>query len=210
MRPSRLIDPADRLRLETAVIEAEQHTAGEIVVVVSRACDDYASAGWRLAVVLAALALLGVGVFVPSVPLLGLLAAQAAALVAGHALARLDPVRRRLIAPELIETRVSERARRAFAENGLARTEGRTGILVFVALLEHRVIVLADEGIHRALGPDERWQEVVDLVTAGLRDGRVVEGLLAGVGRCGALLAAHVPAAERKPDELPNAVVLED
>ena len=55
MRPGKLLDPAARLRLEAAVLEAERDTAGEIVVVVARACDEYGSAGWRLGVSLAAL-----------------------------------------------------------------------------------------------------------------------------------------------------------
>jgi uncharacterized membrane protein len=39
MRPGKLLDPAARLRLEAAVLEAERDTAGEIVVVGARACD---------------------------------------------------------------------------------------------------------------------------------------------------------------------------
>src|SRR5690606_38102160 len=102
-------------------------------------------------------------------------------------------------------------ARRCFREQGLTRTRGRTGILLFVALRERRVVVLADAGIHRVLDPDERWEQVVDLVRAGLRDGRAVEGLEAGVRRCGEILARHVPVdPARDLDELPNAIVVED
>jgi len=79
-----------------------------------------------------------------------------------------------------------------------------------VALFERRAVVLADEGIHRALGPDERWDDVVAPVLAGLRDGRAADGLLAAVGRCGELLARRLPAAAREVNELPDPVVLED
>jgi putative membrane protein len=210
MRPTRLVDPAARQRLETTLFEVERHTRGEVVVVVVRACDEYGSAGWRLGVMLAALAFVALVVFAPPDTPWHLLAAQALALAAGHALARIDAIRRSLLPQPLVETRVAERARRAFAENGLAATRERTGILLFVALLERRVVVLADEGIHRALDPDERWQQVVDLAVAGLREGRAVDGLEAAVARCGEILARHVPAAEHDVDELPNRVVLED
>jgi putative membrane protein len=212
MRPSRLLDPADRQRIEAAVIEAERATRGEIVVAVVNASDEYGSAGWRLAVALAALVFLGLAQFRPDLPLLAYLAAQGAALLLGHALARLDPVRRLLVSDALAERRVRQRATRAFEQNGLGRTAGRTGILLLASLLERRVVVLADEGIHRVLDPGESWQEVVDLAVRGLREGRPAEGLVAAVGRCGEILARHLPADRlRDLDELPNPpLVLED
>jgi len=211
MRASELIDPAARQRLEAVVAEAERATGGEIVVAVVGACDEYGAVGWRLGVALAAATFLALGWFLPPLPWTAYLAAQAAALLAGHALGRIEPVRRALLSPRLVEERVAQRARRCFAEQGLARTRNRTGILIFVALLEHRVVVLADEGIHRALDPDESWQQVVDLAVAGLRAGRPVEGLEAAVRRCGEILARHLPADVPNPDELPNElVILED
>jgi putative membrane protein len=213
MRPTRLVDPAARQRLEATITEGERRSAGEIVLVIVRACDEYGSAGWRLGVVLAVLAFSALAAFAPQQDVWRYLAAQALALAAGHALARVDALRRRLLPQPLVEQRVAERARRAFAENGLARTQQRTGILVFVALLEHRVVVLADAGVHGRLDPNERgqtWEEVVDLAVAGLRAGRAVEGLDAALRRCGEILAATVPAPDHNPDELPNRVVLED
>ena len=210
MRPSRLLDPADRLRVEASVFEAEQATAGEIVVVVVRASDAYASAGWRLGLLLALLGFLGLASFVPAAPPLALLLAQALGLGLGHGLARLDPVRRRLVSEAVAEARTRERALRAFAENGLSRTRGRTGVLLFVSLLEHRVLVLADEGVDRVLDPDGSWQDVVALAVAGLREGRAAEGLVRALERLGEILHAHLPAPARNPDELPTALVLED
>jgi putative membrane protein len=211
MRPSQLVDAEARRRLEAAVVEAERATGGELVVAVVHACDEYGSAGWWAGCALAALAFLGLGIFVPALPWSVYLAAQAAALGAGHALARLDPVRRRLLSPGLVERRVAERARRCFAEAGLTRTRGRTGVLIFVTLLERRVVVLADEGIHRVLSPDESWQQVVDPAVDGLRRGRAIEGIEAAVRRCGEILAHHLPALQPDPDELPNPpLLLED
>lgn len=211
MRASELIDPAARQHLEAVVAEAERETGGEIVVAVVAACDEYGAVGWRLGVALAAAAFLGLGWFAPPLPWTAYLAAQAAGLLLGHGAARLEGVRRALLPAALVEQRVAARARRCFAEEGLTRTRGRTGILLFVALLEHRVVVLADEGIHRALDPDESWQQVVDLAVAGLRADRPVEGLAAAVRRCGEILARHLPAEVPNPDELPNRlVVLED
>jgi putative membrane protein len=207
---SDLLDPKARQRLEAAVLDAEGRTRGELVLAIARACDEYGAVGWWLGVGLAALAFLGLGLLAPPLPWTAYLGAQALALAAGLALARVDAVRRRLLPPALALQRTAERAARCFAEQGLSRTHGRTGILIFVALLERRVVVLADEGIDGVLDPDESWQGVVDVAVAGLREGHTVEGLEAAVRRCGAILARHLPAPERDPNELPNAVVLLD
>lgn len=210
MRARDLLNVADRMRIETAVQEAELGHSGEIVVVVVDACDEYGSAGWRFACVLAALALLGLGWLRPETTLAGLLGAQALALAAGHWLARRPALRRRLLPEPLVAQRVHERAMRAFAEHGLARTRGRTGVLLLLSALERRVVVLADEGVQRVLAPEERWEDVVALATAGLREGRAADGIVAAVRRCGEILARVVPQDGASPDELPRALVVEE
>ena len=184
-RPERLLDVDARAHLVEAVRAAERRTRGEIVLMVVRACDEYGSAGWRLGVALAVAAFCGLHAFAQPLPWWYYLLAQLAGLLLGHGLARLDPLRRGLLGPRLADERVHERARRAFLENGLARTHGRTGILIFVALLERRVVVL--------------------------RRGQALQGLEAAIHRCGEILVHHFPVSpERNTDELPNAVVIED
>jgi putative membrane protein len=209
--PERLLDVDARAHLVEAVRAAERRTRGEIVLMVVRACDEYGSAGWRLGVGLAVAAYCGLHAFAEPLPWWCYLLAQAAALLLGHGLARIDALRRLLLGQRLAAERVDARARRAFLENGLTRTQGRTGILLFVALLERRVVVLADEGIHRALDPGESWEQVVSLAVEGLRRGQAALGLEAAIHRCGEILVHHFPVSpERNTDELPNAVVLED
>ena len=210
MKPSRLLSPEDRLRIETAIAAAERETEGELAVVVVQACDAYAFVPMRLGVLLAALVLLAMVAAGGEVPAMALLGGQALALGTGLLLGRLPAVKRHLVSEAVQDARVGERARRAFAEHGLQRTRRRTGILLFVTLLEHRVVVLADEGIHRALGPGERWEDVVALILDGIRSGRAADGLLAAIARCAAMLAKHLPPAPVAEDEIRNLVVLED
>ena len=210
MRPSHLIDAAGRTSLEGTIAEIERETEGEVVLLVTRACDEYGAAGWKLGVSLAALAYLAAAAAAPGWPLWGYLALQACGLLAGHGLAHLEGVRRWLLPPELVERRLAERARRAFAEQGLERTRARTGVLLLVSTLERRVIVLGDSGIDAALDPDESWQRVIELATEGLRAGRPVDGLDAALRCCGDMLRRHVPARTPRVDQLPNAVVIED
>jgi putative membrane protein len=208
--PSVLLDPADRLRIEGAVLEAERNTAGEIVVAVVGSCAEYESAGWRLGATAALLGFLAAWIFAPEIGPGILLGAQAGGLVFGHLLARVQIIRRSLIPDRLMQECAERRAWSAFAENGLARTAERTGILLFVALFEQRVIVLGDEGVDQVLDPDESWDEVIDLLLAGVREQRATEGILAAVRRCGEILQMHLPAPPKNLDQLPTALILED
>lgn len=210
MKPTQLLGTEDRARIEAAVREAERGTRGEIVVAVVRACDDYATVPWRLAAAGAVLALLGGGLFAPELPLAGLLALQVGAVALAHGVCRADGVRRALVPEAELELRARQAALRAFAEHGVRKTRERTGILIFVALLEHRVVVLGDEAIDAALDPRTSWQQVVDRALAGIRAGRVADGLVDAVALCGEILARPLPSRADDRDEIQLALVLED
>jgi putative membrane protein len=210
MRPSELLGADGRERIVAAVREAEKTTSGEIVVAVVRQCDEYGAAGWRCGATLAALAYLGAALFLPSLATSAYLAIQVAALGLGHLAARIAPIRRVFISEATMQERAERRAAAAFAELGLRHTERQVGILILVALLEHRVVVLADRGINEALGPDESWEEIVELVLSGIRSGQPADGIVAAVGRCGEILAHPLPASANDRDEIRRELVIED
>jgi putative membrane protein len=200
MRPSNLIGPADRERIEAAVRSAEAGTSGEIVVQVVRRSDVFAVSPWRLAVLLAAIVLLGAEWFAPEASLLTLFGLQSAAVVFAHAACASDFVRRLGLREDELERAADRGALDAFRQHVLRRTEGRTGILIYVSLLEHRVVVLGEEAIDRALGEGETWDAVVADVLEGIRAGRAADGIVRAVERCGAMLAHPLPRAAHDQD----------
>jgi putative membrane protein len=199
-----LLTEAERARIDAAVEEAERETSGEIVPVVVRASDDYPGARWRLAVVFTFL-VAGVGL-AAGVELLWLLVAQLPALLLGHALAALPPILRLALSAREVEEEVRQRALQAFMELGLQNTRDRTGVLVFVSLLEHRIEVVADRGIDEH-APKEFWVGVVARLGVRLKHGELTEGVTEAVQSCGRLLAAHFPRRAGDTDELPSRVV---
>ncbi len=64
-----------------------------------------------------------------------------------------EVVRRRLSPARWLDVATERAARRAFDELAIAKTDARTGMLVFVALLERRVSLVPDEGIPSAIAP---------------------------------------------------------
>ena len=116
----------------------------------------------------------------------------------------IPPLRARLPTGESAAERVRRAAMDYFLSSDLRATQGRTGVLIFAALAEHRVEVLADEGVH-GLAPKDAWSGVVADLTAGLKAGQIADGFVAAVGRAGAILAEHAPRAGGEDrNELPD------
>lgn len=100
-----------------------------------------------------------------------------------------------------------DRAVEVFSRLRVWDTEGNSGVLIYVQLVDRRVEILADRGIHRRVG-DAPWQAICRAMEVDFGAGRFEAGALAGVTAVGALLARHFPAGDSNPDELPNSPVL--
>jgi putative membrane protein len=138
--------------------------------------------------------------------LLVYLALQAAVFALAAAVLSIPPIRALLPTGESPAERVRRAAMDFFLSSDLRATEGRTGVLIFAALAEHRVEVIADEGVH-ARAPKGAWDIVVTDLVAGLRAGAIADGFVSAVGRAGAILAEHAPRGPESSDrnELPDA-----
>jgi putative membrane protein len=107
-------------------------------------------------------------------------------------------VLRRLV-PRSVRTRaVDARAKQVFLDRGVTETRDRSGVLVFVSRLEHRVEILADKGIHERVGV-EGWKRHVDSIVSAIASDRTVDGLLEAIEAIGTELAEHFP---RRPDDI--------
>ncbi|MBI2501815.1 MAG: hypothetical protein HYW07_01110 [Candidatus Latescibacteria bacterium] len=207
-----LFTAEERERIAAAVKAAEQHTAGEIVPCIVARCDEYEEAVWRggaIAAFLAFAAFFCLRAFTTAWLPLGLGAMGAGVALAGGAgmvLVQWVPALRRLLAgEELMDRRVTQRAVQAFVEEEVFATRERTGILIFLSLLEHEVRVLGDAGINARVAPEE-WEEVVRRLVEGMRQGRPAQGLVEAIAQCGALLErCGVQRRADDTDELGNA-----
>jgi len=187
----------DHDRIADAVQEAEERTSGEIVPVVIEQCVEPDLAIWRgasvaalgaLVVVLAVTELTsswGMGwLYTPTgVGLVLTLAGTGGALAARF----IPPLTRILTGTDRLDLAVHQRAMQAFVEEEVFQTRDRTGILIFVSLMEHRIEVLGDTGINEQVEPDD-WTGVVDRIRTGLQNDNLTTGLVDAIGMCGRLL----------------------
>lgn len=106
------------------------------------------------------------------------------------------------------EDTVRLRAVRAFYEKGLYKTKNNTGVLFFLSLLERKVWVLADKGIHEKIG-QETLNKFASTVSQGIKDGRACDALCEAIKETGDLLSRYFPITPDDTDELPDEVMTE-
>jgi putative membrane protein len=106
------------------------------------------------------------------------------------------------------EKAVKERAVRTFYERGLYKTKKHTGVLFFLSLLEHKVWILADKGIHDKL-QQQALNKFARMISQGIREGRAPDALCDAITEVGEILWEHYPITDADTDELPNVVMYE-
>jgi putative membrane protein len=200
-------------RIEVAIAKAENTTSGEIVPLLVRRSSTVGH------VPILAFAFVMLTAFIFDVPGLladvtgnewigaGLCWLLAAAL--GFVASRFDIVDR-LLTPQPDQVhQVDMRAELEFFELDLSQTDGRTGVLLMISLMEHRAVILADKGISEKLDA-EVWQEVVALMIDGVKRGDLTGGMCAAIERCGSLLATEFPLAEGDVNELHDHLIVKN
>lgn len=200
-----ILTEAERIRIAEAIGRAEAGTAGEIVVLVAARAGLYRSPALALALAVA------LGLPWPLILLTHWSAAEIALAQAGGVLASLavtlnERVRIALTPRPWRHERARAAARHEFVAHGLTATQGRTGVLIYVALAERYAEIVADSAV-RARIPDGEWRVVLADLLAAAGRGELGPGLVAAVERVGGVLEAALPG-DRAGDELPNRVIV--
>ena len=107
------------------------------------------------------------------------------------------------------EKEVEQAAFTQFFAQGLHHTRKATGVLIYLSVLERKVWILGDRGINRVVQP-ERWQQLVDQLTEGIKAGRQAETLCQVVESVGGILQEHFPPQTDDRNELANLLILND
>lgn len=221
-----LLSEADHDRVTAAVAEAEKATDGEIVTIVARRSDAYHDAGLHWAIGAVFVALSAAAAFPLQfralcswllrswehevedwkllTVLLGILILKF--LIVRYALAWM-PLRMALTPKATKARRVRRRAITLFRAVAQGRTRGRTGVLIYLSLDEHRAELVADAAINEKVTP-EVWGDAMAALIDGVRGGRAAEGMAEAVRQVGVVLARHFPASGDNPNELPDRLII--
>ena len=196
----------DKKAISEAIAKAEARTSGEIVFAITEASGRYRHSHLQLALtgmaVITALYLVIPGPHSIST----VLWTEILSFAFLYGLAARVPWRRWFIPARELEARVREAACMEFYSSGLYRTRDANGVLIYLSVLERRVVVLGDKAIHEKMG-DEHWIEVRDLIIRGIRQGQGRSGICSAIEKCGDALADHFPRKADDTNELPDAVI---
>ena len=225
------LTPEAHGRIADAIAAAEATTSGEIFCVLARRVSAYRdiSLGWAAAAaLLLPLGLIPFGFDPAWIPGLGdgwqaahlsstdvivgqSLAAyaliQSAVFLAAFLLTSIPGVRRMITPRSIRRARVRRAAMEQFLAHGLHVTEARTGVLIFAALTDHQVEVVADEGIYSKVDHTV-WADAVAALAKGMKQGDPAAGFEVAIGLCGAVLAEHFPPGAANANEVEDRLVL--
>lgn len=116
----------------------------------------------------------------------------------------------KILVPEKDEVeQVHQRAHLEFYTNRVNRTEGGTGILIFVSVMEKKAVVLADEGISAKL-PKETWDKILGQLGQNLRADEWSKGFTSAIENCGEHLKLHFPVTSERQNQLKNHLVVKE
>lgn len=197
----------EKERIKNTTKEVECRTSGEIVVMVVDRSDDYLDGeviggvvgGSLVAMAITALFLnASIWFFIPLTFIFF--------FPFRFIFRKFHPLRTAFLSARRREHAVRHRAIRAFHEKGLTRTKEHTGVLFFISLLERKVWVLADRGIHEKIG-QETLNKLASQVSKGVAEGRACDALCETIKEAGDLLSRHFPCSTDDTDELPNGVI---
>lgn len=217
---------ADQHKIVTdAVAAAELETSGEIVTVLADRSDGYTDIAllWAIAAAFTAMSVVALlpGFFLARLDaLLGgwthewtpgelfamLTAFGLIAFAAVWAIQLWQPLKFALVPGPVKSARTHDRAVALFKVGAERRTHGRTGVLIYLSMREHRAEIVADRPIAEKV-PAEVWGAAMADMLAEIKQGRIAEGMAAGVRDVAQVLAQHFPRADDDRNELPDRLI---
>jgi putative membrane protein len=185
-------------RIKAAVKEAENKISGEIVPVFVERSGGYATAAFKGSILLATLSFVlmivldryvieDVGSTLYYDPVFIFFVVVIGGLIGALLPTMFERIKRMLITQKQMDECTRQRAENAFLEEEVFDTRHRTGIMIFISFFEHEVIVMADRGISKVVDQKE-WDKIVTELVNHIRDGKLINGIEAGIKRCGEIL----------------------
>lgn len=104
---------------------------------------------------------------------------------------------------------VLDRAAQVFAELKMHKTALRNGILIYIALQDHRMAILGDAGIHSKV-PENYWNDIKNLMIEQFKTGQICEGICKAVLTIGQQLKHFFPYSTDDVNELPDEISFKD
>lgn len=214
----------DHGKVSAAIAAAESGTDGEVIAMITERSDSYHDVGLHYAVAVLFLVLAWFAAWPSQLEYwwtlaMGWTAApslqQSLLLLLGFALLkflvvlfimRWMPLRLALTPGATKTRRVRRRAVMLFKAAAERRTVGRTGVLIYLSMGEHRAEIIGDDAITAVTTP-ETWGEAMVALLAGVKAGNAADGIVDAVGLIGGVLTEHFPKDGADTNEIPDKLI---
>ena len=198
-------DPSARTRATEAVKAVELRTAAEIVIAVRKTSGNYRGTDLGFGAILSALTLAFLW-FSPVAfsPAKMSLNTAAVFVLAAFLSSAVPPLRRLLAGKKNLRANAERHARASFYDQGILRTTGRTGILIFVSIFERAAVLVPDVGVDpQKLG--ERYAAADKAIQSAVARADF-DAFLEAVKGLGPALEEDLPRSADDVNELPDEV----
>lgn len=214
-----LLNAEDLKRIANSVNQAELNTGGEIVTAIIAESDDYAAREIIFGIAVGLITyfvllffhqpfegLLQSWLWMESgrITALAMITLALITAVVAYALAQVPVIDRLVVGKSRMAEAVRRRAMRHFMESAAYDTVDRTGVLLFISVLERRVELIADKGINSQVDPS-LWSNIVEELIHGIREENRTDAIVRAVERIGSVLAEKVPPREDDVNEIADA-----
>jgi uncharacterized membrane protein len=97
------------------------------------------------------------------------------------------------------------RAKEVFESLGMAKTELHNGVLIYLAVEDHKFAIIGDCGIDKVV-PQDFWDETKEKMQALFKEGKFADGVCLGITLAGEHLAKYFPCQMGDVNELTNEI----
>lgn len=103
------------------------------------------------------------------------------------------------------EEHVLDRAAQVFAELNMHKTEARNGVLIYMAVVDHKFAILGDAGINAKV-EDDFWDITKEKMVAQFKEGQLTQGIAEGIKCAGERLKEFFPYQSDDQNELSDEI----
>lgn len=115
----------------------------------------------------------------------------------------------RVVVERTCKEDVMTRATAYFHHLEMHKTSLHHGVLIYVAIDDHKFAVIGDKGIHEKVAADF-WEKTKGFMVTHFRNDDLVSGLIAGIEHAGEQLRTYFPRTDDNVNELPDDIVFGD
>lgn len=209
----KLLNEQEKAQVEAAVQTAEKRTSGEIVCMIVSSSYHFpmsnvigaTALALPLALILTPLA--GAWLWIGTQNMWLFLGIFTILFISGYfAVKHSAALKRVFVSRKEMDIEVEEAAVTNFFQHGLYRTRDNNGILLFISVFEHKVWILADQGINEKV-PEGHWDAIVARLTEGIRRRQAAAAICRAINTIGDELRHHFPIKDDDNDELKNLII---